>query len=145
MKKMFLICCLFACIMGAGSVSGAVPVSDTNQTNLTSEDMMDLPNGTSINVFVIMPVTVIMNSPGGMPPHHAWDGGNYTGNFTDMVGQGPMRGPAFGNESSKADFKEKMAAIRNGTEPARHINSTPESSVSRNQTTMEKPNLTITW
>ncbi len=150
MKTMFLICCLLACI-GAGSVSGAVPVSDTNQTNqtdltnLTSEDMVDLPNGTSINVLVIMPVTIIMNSPGDMPPRHGWDKGNFTGNFTDMMGKGPMMAPAFDNESSQADFKENMAAIRNGTEPARHINSTPESSVSRNQTPMGKPNLTITW
>jgi hypothetical protein len=145
MKNSLLICGLLLLSLCAGSVCAESVLSDENQTNLTYEDMMTLPNGTTVNVVVFMPITIIMDSHRGFDPLYVRDAMNMSDTDGIMMGNRSLPEFAFKDGFNKSHEIKNQSGTHNLTNLKTHLNSTVQSSVPVNQTSaMVKPNLSVT-
>ena len=143
MKNTLLICGLLLLSLCVLSVYAEPAISDENLTEMSYEDMVTLPNGTTINVVVFMPITVIMDSSDDHHPFHVIDRMNLSDVDPMLMGNGTSPADMFGDGFYKPHAGKNLTPALNGTGIKHTLNSTA-SKVSENQSAA-KPNLTITW
>jgi len=143
MKNTILIFGLVLLSLCVLSVYAESAISDENLTEMSYEDMVTLPNGTTINVVVFMPITVIMDSSDDHHPLHVIDRMNLSDVNPMLMGNGTSPVDMFGDGFYKPHAGKNLTPALNGTGIKHTLNGTA-SKVSENQSAA-KPNLTITW
>lgn len=111
MQNPLIICGLIVLLLLTGSVHAASP---DQKTNTTQGGQIDTTNTTPVNVYVIMPVTVILEKADEFHQHHYQDWGNGTFNKTDLKDENQME-PGFASGFSH-QVGEKPSHAGNGTE-----------------------------
>jgi|GEM_PF-3741258 len=143
MKSSFLICGLLLLSLCVLSVYAEPVIADENLTEMSYEDMITLPNGTTINVVVFMPITVIMDSSDDHRPLRVIDRMNLSDVDPMLMGNGTFPLDMFGDGFVKPFSGKNLTPALNGT-GMKHIPNGTSSNVSANMSA-SKPNLTITW
>ncbi|HWQ63782.1 MAG TPA: hypothetical protein VN429_05155 [Methanospirillum sp.] len=116
---------------------------DENMSDVPYEDMVTLPNGTTVNIVVFMPITVMINSDDDNPLH-VIDRMNFGDAGGMLKGNGTFPEGALGDGFYKQLAGMNKTSVLNGTSLKHGANTPVASKVSGNQSST-KPNLSITW
>jgi len=115
-------------------------LSDENMTDISYEDMVTLPNGTTINVVVFMPITVIMDSSDDHHPLHVIERMNLSDADAILMDNGTFPEDVFGDRFKPYPGNNLTPGL-NGTGLKQKFN-VDALNVSGNQSSTN-PNLTI--
>jgi hypothetical protein len=143
MKNTVLICGLLLLSLCVVSASAEPALYDENMTDVPYEDMVTLPNGTTVNIVVFMPITVMINSDDDHPLH-VIDRMNFNDAGAMLMGNGTFPEGALGDGFYKQLAGKNLTPVMNGTGLKHGTSNTTPSKISGNQSSA-KPNLSITW
>ncbi|PWR72124.1 hypothetical protein [Methanospirillum lacunae] len=143
MKNGILICGLLLLSLCVLSVYAEPAFYDENMSDVPYEDMVTLPNGTTVNIVVFMPITVMINSDDDNPLHVV-DRMNFGDTGAMLMGNGSFPEGALSDGFYKQLAGMNQTPVLNRTSLKHGTNTTVAPKISGNQSSA-KPNLTITW
>lgn len=143
MKNAILICGLFLLSLCVLSVYAEPASYNENMSDVPYEDMVTLPNGTTVNIVVFMPITVMINSDDDNP-FHVMDSMNFGDTGAMFMGNDTFPEGALNDGFYKQLAAINHTALLNRTSLKPDTNTTVAPKISGNQSSA-KPNLTITW